>query len=592
MTIHHSLARGLRRTTLAACLATALSGAGAASRPGSATQPGLFRFAPHGVIVNVTSCADSGPGSLRDTLADAIDGELVGFDFASPCTTIQLQSAIPITAPNVSIIGPEQGGLTIDGGSTDRIFHAGGNLGIANLTITHGFRSSGLGGCILADGDLELYRSTITGCEAGRTQSPAGIGLGGAVDVLGNLIMSESTISDSTAVATNHAFGGGAYVRGTAYLYHSTITANSAIEIPSGSVNIGYARGGGLFAKGDIAIYGTSITDNTARASGSGSVSTAYGGGIYGKGSVISVSEASTISGNTAHSEASFSYGGGISARFSTPSAAIYLVTSTLSGNTVSSSTNSGYFVSGGGANAYGGAIVALNSAIINNSAAPNPSSAASAYGGGLATYASGEAGEIVLLDSTVSGNNATGGDNGGSGFGGGIAIVKLSPFFAINSTVAFNIASDLGGGIAGGQVAGNPLPYLSSTIVANNQALGGADIAYLTSAGPFTIGGSNNLVMNAGTGVTLPADTLTVDPGLQPLADNGGPTMTHALAANSPAIDQGTDQNILLLLRCDQRSAPYARRFGAAPDIGAFEVQAPADYVFGDGFELRPFCP
>jgi hypothetical protein len=66
-------------------------------------------------------------------------------------------------------------------------------------------------------------------------------------------------------------------------------------------------------------------------------------------------------------------------------------------------------------------------------------------------------------------------------------------------------------------------------------------------------------------------ADTIKAAPMLLPLADNGGPTRTHALAAGSPAIDAG---NNLAGLVTDQRGSPFVRVAGAAPDIGAFELQ------------------
>jgi len=66
-----------------------------------------------------------------------------------------------------------------------------------------------------------------------------------------------------------------------------------------------------------------------------------------------------------------------------------------------------------------------------------------------------------------------------------------------------------------------------------------------------------------------LPNDTSHAAPLLLPLADNGGPTLTHALNAGSPAIDHG---NNLGGLDTDQRGSGFARVQGKAPDIGAFE--------------------
>jgi hypothetical protein len=63
------------------------------------------------------------------------------------------------------------------------------------------------------------------------------------------------------------------------------------------------------------------------------------------------------------------------------------------------------------------------------------------------------------------------------------------------------------------------------------------------------------------------------VDPQLQRLASNGGPTLTHALSPNSPAIDAGDNA------QCpdtDQRGVP--RPVGSGCDIGAFEYGGSAE--------------
>jgi hypothetical protein len=67
----------------------------------------------------------------------------------------------------------------------------------------------------------------------------------------------------------------------------------------------------------------------------------------------------------------------------------------------------------------------------------------------------------------------------------------------------------------------------------------------------------------------------------LQPLANNGGPTQTHALGAGSPAIDTGNNDAVL---STDQRGYGFPRTVGAGTDIGAFELLN--DRIFFDGFE------
>ena len=72
--------------------------------------------------------------------------------------------------------------------------------------------------------------------------------------------------------------------------------------------------------------------------------------------------------------------------------------------------------------------------------------------------------------------------------------------------------------------------------------------------------------------------DITDLDPTLEPLADNGGSTRTHAIAAGTAMHDGGAEtcpdpQDFFNPeLATDQRGLP--RPLGAACDIGAFELQ------------------
>jgi hypothetical protein len=68
----------------------------------------------------------------------------------------------------------------------------------------------------------------------------------------------------------------------------------------------------------------------------------------------------------------------------------------------------------------------------------------------------------------------------------------------------------------------------------------------------------------------------------LLPLADNGGPTRTHALRAGSPAEDAGNNASGD---PSDQRGTGFPRVIGPSADIGAFEG-VDADAIFFDGFD------
>ena len=75
------------------------------------------------------------------------------------------------------------------------------------------------------------------------------------------------------------------------------------------------------------------------------------------------------------------------------------------------------------------------------------------------------------------------------------------------------------------------------------------------------------------------------IDPLLGPLADNGGPTFTHALLPGSPAIDAGDPLAVAGsdgVPQFDQRGVPYSRVVGGRIDMGAFEWRARVKSMIG----------
>ena len=108
----------------------------------------------------------------------------------------------------------------------------------------------------------------------------------------------------------------------------------------------------------------------------------------------------------------------------------------------------------------------------------------------------------------------------------------------------------------------------LLSTIVAGNSA-DPRSVADFAGTRSLTIAGSNNLIGSTSSVIAIPADSVTGDPGLMPLAYNGGATRTHALRSDSPGIDAGNNDSDLA---SDQRGDGYPRVIGASADIGAFE--------------------
>jgi len=221
----------------------------------------------------------------------------------------------------------------------------------------------------------------------------------------------------------------------------------------------------------------------------------------------------------------------------------------TVSGNTA---------LFGGGV--YSGRELLLEDSTVSGNAAPAGNS------GGIFLYAYDSSGATVgtIRNSTISGNSAAL-VAGGIGLGPNAATLLIQ-----NSTVVNNsVAGGQGGGIF--NAIGATTITLHSSIVAGNAAGTGPDVF---SPGPVNAVTS---FLGSAAGITTFNPDLTTtallgkNPLLGPLAANGGPTLTHALLPGSPAIDAGSNP---AALANDQRGSGFARVAGAAADIGAFEVQ------------------
>ena len=198
---------------------------------------------------------------------------------------------------------------------------------------------------------------------------------------------------------------------------------------------------------------------------------------------------------------------------------------------TISNST-----FSGNSAGTFAGGVRA-NTAKISNSTFSNNNAR---IGGGVAAT------NITISNSTFSGNSAP--------LGGGGVFASASTTIS-DSTFSLNSAT--GGG--GGMYVGNA--KISNSIIANS--VSGGDCF---GTGALTSGG-NNISGDATCNFVAAGDMMNTDPLLGPLANNGGPTQTHALANTGPAIDAGTCIN-----PADQRG--IARPQGVTCDIGAYEAE------------------
>ncbi len=273
-----------------------------------------------------------------------------------------------------------------------------------------------------------------------------------------------------------------------------------------------------------------------------------FGGGILNDG-VLKVTN-STITQNSSSLSA-----GGISTNDD-----LTLVDSTVSGNVS--------MFSGGGIGSLGGTIRIRTSTISGNTT--------QAFGGGVSQFG----GALEITDSTISGNTA-GLD------GGGVYMAGAFGLSIVSSTITENTTFAQGGGVS----TFGTNTYLESTIVAGNAANHGGqispnDISGFVNTARFNLigdagtsggivnGAAGNIVGNNGQG------TIDIHRVLDPvLRDNGGPTFTHALFAQSLALDTGTNP---LNLATDQRGS--LRFSGAEPDIGAFELEFHPRLVAGVG--------
>jgi len=189
--------------------------------------------------------------------------------------------------------------------------------------------------------------------------------------------------------------------------------------------------------------------------------------------------------------------------------------------------------------------------------------------GGGI-HYTNAALGDIV--NSTVSGNQAN--ESGGGIRSSGNFYPELN-----NVTVTQNTA-DLGAvGTGGGGLSGNPGAFqMANTIVAGNTDTSGGDAPDCSMVG-VSLG--YNLIGNAA-GCGFPATTgdkvgtvgAPIAPGLGPLANNGGRTLSHAPIFGSATLNSGNPGAVGSSPFCpasDQRG--ITRPLGGRCDIGSVEI-------------------
>src|SRR6185369_15661888 len=222
----------------------------------------------HAGTITVTNTNDSGPGSLRQALIDAQDGDTIAFDLSLPAT-ISLTSGELVINKNISLIGPGASLLAVSraqGAPTFRISHvsASHTVTIQGVTISNG---SGLGfnrgaGIWNDHSNLTVNNCVVTGNALDRQVD------GGGIDNdAGDSGSASLTINNSTIAANNLGAGGSVSFGGGILNYG--IHGNATLTINSSTISGNQAfQGGGLFNNGGVTGSIAVVTINNSTFSG------------------------------------------------------------------------------------------------------------------------------------------------------------------------------------------------------------------------------------------------------------------------------------------------------------------------------------
>ncbi|MEM9773689.1 MAG: choice-of-anchor Q domain-containing protein [Chloroflexota bacterium] len=363
-------------------------------------------------------------------------------------------------------------------------------------------------------------------------------------------------ISESLVISNTATYGGGIFSEGSLLLENTSVSGNRAFE-QGGGLYSNYSEtrstnffnneateGGAIFSHGYLRLYRNDFISNTAE----------NGGAIYSDIGSLDVTIANFID-NVASNN-----GGGIYNDQSMDDSSVifggYLSDMTFSGN-IAGDNGGGFY------NLNGSEIDIVHSTFSEN--------VASGDGGAFYNF-NGEF--IVFNNSTFSGNFAS--ENGGGIYNeaNGFWIVP-GAVFIYSSTITDNLADNQGSGIFNsGDLA------LRSSIIAGNQ--NGSDCFNSGSL----IANSYNIDSDGNCDNAIQYTVQEINLG--PLQNNGGDHETHALLANSTAIDvipitvernYPTGDISPSSRASDQRGTPRPR--GLAYDVGAFEAEYACPLTF-----------
>lgn len=392
------------------------------------------------------------------------------------------------------------------------------------------------------------------------------LGIQGDTSDNSRIIVTGSNL-DSTTILDGFTISGGYNMDSWGsglYCYHCDIQLSNLVI----TNNRGNQGGGMTFLYDSPTLTNVTFSDNTAT----------WGGGIY------AVDGYPTLLDVTFDHNTAFEYGGGMcNYNNSHP-----VLTNVVFSNNTANGT-------GGGIYTYNGSLQITNASFTNNSAAGT----GSLYDGGGAMF------NFHWTTSTL--NNVTFSGNSSAYYGGGIYNLQASTstltnvtFFGnsafkgggmmnyitsysdlTNVTFVNNSATDSGGGLYIDNNSYNP-----STTIKNGIFWGNVPTQVYSSAASLLISYSDIQSGCPSYSSVTCTDLISSNPLLQPLADNGGFSQTHALGAGSPAIDAGdplnyppTDQRGYFR-PIDGDAVPGARTDMGSYEYGSFELTGPILYA------------
>ena len=250
-------------------------------------------------MLTVTTLGDSGPGTLRATVGNALPGDTINFSAILDGQTITLTSGEIPVPEGVSIDGPGQDQLTIDATGSSRIFEIvappSGDSGLATtvlgLVLEDG--SAGSGAAI----DANSYSLTVSNCDFANNVANQG----GAISSNGMLGVSGCTFFDNRAVGLPFVNTGpqgtptlgGAIWCGSDWMelennnfFINRVVGGASTDGVLGGNGLGGAvawqGGDGEYVAGTVVISGNAFDYNSTRGgNGSGNGGDALGGAVF-----------------------------------------------------------------------------------------------------------------------------------------------------------------------------------------------------------------------------------------------------------------------------------------------------------------------